>query len=58
MASGSSSSAAAAIAYRMGWCNGDITVQMPGGNLSVEITPDFHATQTGPVEFIGTLEDK
>lgn len=56
LASGSSSSAAAAVAFRMGWCDGDITVHMPGGALSVEITPDFQATQTGPVEFIGKLE--
>ncbi|MDF9826828.1 diaminopimelate epimerase [Ereboglobus sp. PH5-10] len=58
LASGSSSSAAAAVAFRMGWCDGNITVHMPGGTLSVEITPDFRATQTGPVEFIGTLECK
>ncbi len=56
LASGSSSSAAAAVAYRMGWCDGNITVHMPGGKLKLEITPDFHATQTGPVTFIGTME--
>lgn len=56
LASGSSSSAAAAVAYRMGWCDGSITVHMPGGKLKLEITPDFRATQTGPVTFIGMME--
>ena len=56
LASGSSSSAAGAVAHRMGWCDGNITVHMPGGKLALEITPDFHVTQTGAVEFVATME--
>ena len=49
LASGSSSSAAAAVAYRLGLCGREITVQMPGGELQIKITPDFHVTLQGPV---------
>jgi diaminopimelate epimerase len=48
-ASGSSSCAAAAVACRLGFCESPVTVQMPGGTLSVELDTDFHATLTGPV---------
>jgi diaminopimelate epimerase len=57
LASGSSASASAAVARRLGWCDAALAVRMPGGTLSVEISPDFHVTQTGPVEFVGTLEN-
>jgi diaminopimelate epimerase len=49
LASGSSSTAAAAVAFRLGLCESFITVHMPGGNLAVEFTEDFSATMTGPV---------
>jgi len=49
LASGSSASAAAAVAHRLGLCGPDITVRMPGGDLMVQVTPDFQITQTGPV---------
>ena len=35
LASGSSSCAAAAASVRLGHCSGDVTVSMPGGNLSI-----------------------
>jgi diaminopimelate epimerase len=49
LASGSSSSAAAAVAYKLGLCDSEITVNMPGGKLSISITDDFFVTMTGPV---------
>jgi diaminopimelate epimerase len=49
LASGSSSTAAAAVAYRLGLCDSTITVHMPGGNLTIRFSEDFAATMTGPV---------
>jgi diaminopimelate epimerase len=49
LASGSSSCAAAAVAFRLGLCGQDITVHMPGGNLTIHINKDFSITLTGPV---------
>jgi diaminopimelate epimerase len=49
LASGSSSSAAAAVAYRLGLCDGQITVQMPGGKIEIEIAEDFAVSMTGTV---------
>lgn len=49
LASGSSSSAAAAVAHRLGLCDSNITVHMPGGNLDITISDDFSITMTGPV---------
>jgi len=49
LASGSSSSAAAAVAHRLGYCDGDITVHMPGGSLQIQLTHDFQVKMTGPV---------
>ena len=59
LASGSSASAAAAVARRLGLCGPDITVRMPGGDLKVRISPDYHITQTGPVTAVawGELAD-
>jgi diaminopimelate epimerase len=53
LASGSSSSAAAAVAFRLGLCDSHITVHMPGGRLSIEIQPDFKVQMTGPVARVG-----
>jgi len=57
LASGSSSSAAAAVAYRLGLCGGQITVRMPGGELDIRLSEDFSVQMTGPVTKIaeGTL---
>jgi diaminopimelate epimerase len=49
LASGSSSSAAAAVAHRLGLCDASLTVHMPGGTLQIEIGKDFSITMTGPV---------
>ena len=49
LASGSSSSAAAAVAHRLGLCEGHITVHMPGGELDIRISEDFSVRMTGPV---------
>jgi diaminopimelate epimerase len=49
LASGSSSTAAAAVAIKLGLCDSDITVQMPGGQIELQFGSDFSAIMTGPV---------
>lgn len=49
LASGSSSSAAAAVAYRLGLCDAQITVHMPGGEIGISVSRDLAITMTGPV---------
>ncbi len=49
LASGSSASAAACAAKKLGACDGKVDVLMPGGVLEVEVGDDFEVTQTGPV---------
>lgn len=49
LASGSSSSAAAAVARRLGHCDEKITVHMPGGHIDIEITAAYAVTMTGAV---------
>ncbi|MBU4317556.1 MAG: diaminopimelate epimerase [Proteobacteria bacterium] len=49
LASGSSSSASAAVARKLGLCDDRITVHMPGGSLEIEIGEDYAITLTGPV---------
>jgi len=49
LASGSSSSAAAAVARRLGLCDEAITVHMPGGELDIKVSADFFVLMTGPV---------
>jgi len=49
LASGSSSIASAAVAFKLGLCGNEITVNMQGGKLNIEFTNDFKATMTGPV---------
>jgi diaminopimelate epimerase len=49
LASGTSSTAAAATAHRLGLCDSEIDVQMPGGSLHVQFRDGFVATLTGPV---------
>ncbi len=56
LASGSSSSAAASVARKLGLCDSKITVHMPGGKLLIEIAEDFSITMTGPVTAVGTYE--
>jgi len=49
LASGSSSSAAAAVARKLGFCDSPVIVQMPGGQLHISIDENFAVTMTGPV---------
>ena len=49
LASGSSSSAAAAVAFKLGLCDGNITVHMPGGEIDIEISNNFEISMTGSV---------
>ncbi|MFP4352115.1 MAG: diaminopimelate epimerase [Puniceicoccaceae bacterium] len=55
LASGSSSSAAAAVARRLGLVDGDVRVLMPGGALTLAVSEDFAVRMTGPVRRIGSL---
>jgi len=51
LASGSSSCGAAAAAVRNGLCDhGRVTVRMPGGELAVDVRPDWSLRLEGPVE--------
>jgi diaminopimelate epimerase len=49
LASGSSSSAAAAVAHRLGLVDDRVTVHMPGGTIGIEIAPDYAIRMTGGV---------
>src|SRR5207344_341963 len=49
LASGSSSSAAAAVAHKLGLCDRNISVHMPGGIIKIEISEGFAIRMTGPV---------
>lgn len=53
LASGSSATAAAAIAHKLGLCDGTIVVHMPGGTLDITLADGFAATMRGPVTRIG-----
>ena len=53
LASGSSSSAAAAVAHKLGLVDGFVTVHMPGGKLAIEISRNFDILMTGPVTKVG-----
>ena len=60
LASGSSSSAAAAVAHRLGLCDPSIAVHMPGGKISIEIGNDCSILMTGPVTKVaeGVISDE
>jgi diaminopimelate epimerase len=49
LASGTSSSASAAVAHRLGLVDRQVTVHMPGGQISIEIGPDYAIRMSGPV---------
>ncbi len=58
LASGSSSCGAACAAVKNGLCDhGPVTVVMPGGQLTIEVRPDWSLRLQGPVEEVcaGTL---
>ena len=54
-ASGTGACAAAAASHRMGLVGDSVTVQMQGGELLVEFTPDGRIDMTGPVAYIGSI---
>ena len=60
LASGSSSTAAAAVAKRLGFCDSDIVVHMPGGSLQIRLSDDFAATMRGSVTRVcsGVVDDE
>ncbi len=49
LASGSSSSAAAAVAHKLGLIDAHVTVHMPGGQIGIEIGENFSIRMTGTV---------
>ncbi len=50
LASGTSATACAAVAVKLGLCRSPVQVRMPGGNLEISLDEEFIATLTGPVE--------
>lgn len=52
LASGSSSTAAAAVAFKLKKCGRNIKVKMQGGELLINFTEDLVATMTGPVRAV------
>lgn len=60
LASGSSSSAAAAVAHRLKRCDQNIAVHCPGGVINITVAPGYDITMTGPVTRItdGVLHDE
>ncbi len=49
LASGSSSSASAAVAHKLGLVDANVTVHMPGGKIGIEIGAGFSIRMTGSV---------
>ena len=60
LASGSSSSAAAAVAHRLGLCGSHVTVHTPGGEIDISISGDYDITMTGSVTKVcrGTISSE
>ncbi|MFH1499960.1 MAG: diaminopimelate epimerase [Verrucomicrobiota bacterium] len=56
LASGSSSSAAASVARKLGLIDADVTVHMPGGTIGIEIADDYAVRMTGTVNRVATGE--
>jgi diaminopimelate epimerase len=54
LASGSSSCAVATASYDKGLVDGNVTVQMEGGNLTIELDKNLNLVMTGPVEEVCT----
>jgi len=55
LSSGSSSCAAASVAHRLNWCDEEIAVLMPGGQIDIKITEKNNITMRGPVTRIGEM---
>ncbi len=58
LASGSSSCAAASVAFRLGLCDRTITLNMPGGQLAVVIRDDMQVEMTGPVTPVASMQSR
>jgi diaminopimelate epimerase len=60
LASGSSSSAVAAVMVKKGLTDKNVTIKMPGGSLKIEIDDNWNIRMTGEVREIasGTLSDE
>ncbi len=60
LASGSSSIAAAAVALKLGLCDTNIKVHMPGGQIDIKFDNNYVATMTGPVTKVceGNIADE
>jgi len=56
LASGSSSSAAAAVAHKLGLVGRSVQVRMPGGTIGIEIGDNFSITMTGTVNKVADGE--
>lgn len=56
LASGSSSSAAAAVAHKLGLVDRSVTVHMPGGQIGIEIGADYSISMTGTVNKVAEGE--
>ena len=56
LASGTGACAAAVAAHRLHFCEEKIHVKMPGGELLVEIEPDWTVYLTGDVRAVGTIQ--
>ncbi len=56
LASGSSSSAAGAVARKMGACDEEITVEMPGGEIHLIINDDYKVRMSGPATRVAIME--
>jgi diaminopimelate epimerase len=55
LASGSSSSAAGAVARKMGACDEKITVEMPGGEIGLMIDDEFNVQMKGPATRVAKM---
>jgi diaminopimelate epimerase len=60
LSSGSSSCAAAAVAKRLGLCDSQIKVHMPGGQIDIIVSDDYSITMTGSVTKVaeGTVSEE
>lgn len=56
LASGSSSSAAGAVARKMGAIDSDVTVHMPGGRIELQIDDAFRVRMTGPATRVARMQ--
>ena len=55
MATGTGACAAAAVAYKLGTTGSKVIVQMPGGELQVEIGEDWEVYMTGDVFYVAKV---